>query len=134
MGQTLTPSTSGIADDDGLSNATYAYQWVSSDGPTDRDIDGATSSTYTITASELGRMIKVLVTFEDDGGNSEAVTSAATAAVTAAPNIAATGKPAIVGDTIIRGFNTDVLTVDLTSIADDNGVPDSGFPVLLDLR
>ena len=127
VGQTLTPSTSGIADDDGLSNATYAYQWVSSDGPTDRDIDGATSSTYTITASEVGRMIKVLVTFEDDGGNSEAVTSAATAAVTAAPNIAATGKPAIVGDTIIRGFNTDVLTVDLTSIADDNGVPDSGF-------
>ena len=127
VGQTLTPSTSGIADDDGLSNATYAYQWVSSDGPTDRDIDGATSSTYTITASELGRMIKVLVTFEDDGGNSEAVTSAATEAVTAAPNIAATGKPAIVGDTIIRGFNTDVLTVDLTSIADDNGVPDSGF-------
>ena len=43
VGQTLTASTSGITDDDGLTNATFEYQWISSDGTTDQDIDGATS-------------------------------------------------------------------------------------------
>ena len=125
--QTLTASTSDIADEDGLNNVSYRYQWVSNDGSTDQDIADATSSTYTVTAAELDRTIKVLVTFEDDDGNSEAVTSAATAAVTAAPNVAATGKPAIVGSTIIGHLYTEALTVDLTGIADGNGVPDSGF-------
>ena len=127
VGQTLTASKSSVADQDGLSNATFEYQWVSNDGSTDRDIADATSSTYKLTASELGRTIKVLVTFTDNAGNSEAVTSAATASVEAAPNIAATGKPAIVGSTIVGHLYTEALTVDLSGIADDNGVPDSGF-------
>ena len=33
--QTLTVSTSGIRDDDGLSNPQFAYRWERSDGATD---------------------------------------------------------------------------------------------------
>ena len=40
VGQTLTASTSGIADTDGLSNPSFSYQWVSNDGTNDTDISG----------------------------------------------------------------------------------------------
>ena len=128
VGQTLTASRSDIADPDGLDNATFAYQWVSNDGSTDRDIADATSSTYTVTASELGRTIKVLVTFADDGGNHEIATSAATEAVVAARKVPATGKPVIVGDPIIPPHHsTEALTVDLSGISDQNGMSGAEF-------
>ena len=82
VGQTLTANTSGISDADGmitvLINVAYRYQWLSS---RDTEIDGATSSTYTLQASDDGKVIKVRVTFNDDAGNGEALTSEATAAV-----------------------------------------------------
>ena len=77
VGQTLTASTSGISDDDGLTNVIYSYQWLADD----TEIDGATSSTYTLQASDNGKVIKVRVTFTDDAGNEESLTSAATAEV-----------------------------------------------------
>ena len=83
VGQTLTASTSGISDSDGLTNATFAYQWLSS---RDAEIDGATSSTYTLVEADEGKTIKVRVSFTDDRGHQETVTSTATAAVTAAPS------------------------------------------------
>ena len=82
VGETLTADTSGIADADGLTNVSYSYQWLSS---TDTEIDGATGSAYTLQVSDLGRIIKVRVSFTDDAGNHEMLTSAATAAVAAAP-------------------------------------------------
>lgn len=85
VGETLTADTSGITDEDGLTDATFSYQWVSNDGTTDSDISGATNSTYTLVAAEEGKTIKVRVSFADDGGNDETLTSAATAAVAAAP-------------------------------------------------
>ena len=78
VGQTLTAGTSGIADADGLTNVTYSYQWLST---RDVEIDGAASSTYTLQASDDGKTIKVRVTFTDDAGNEESMTSAATEAV-----------------------------------------------------
>ena len=77
VGQTLTADTSGISDDDGLGNVTYNYQWLADD----TEIDGATSSTYTLQASDNGKAIKVRVTFTDDGGSEESLTSTATEAV-----------------------------------------------------
>ena len=79
--QTLTADTSPIEDEDGLTNASYRYQWVAGGS----DIDGATSSTYTLTASEQGQTIQVRVTFTDDRNNAETLTSIATAEVAAAP-------------------------------------------------
>ena len=83
VGQTLTADTAGIADADGLTNVSYSYQWLSS---RDTEIEGATSSTYTPQSSDKGKVIKVRVTFTDDGGSEETLTSAATAAVAASPD------------------------------------------------
>ena len=80
MGETLTADTSGITDADGLSNATFTYQWLSS---RDTEIDGATTSTYTLVETDEGKAIKVQVSFTDDADNQEMLTSAPTAAVAA---------------------------------------------------
>ena len=80
--QTLTASTSGISDADGLANVSYSYQWLA-DGS---DIAGATAATYTPTDADQGKTVKVRVSFEDDAGNAESLTSAATTEVAAAPS------------------------------------------------
>ena len=77
VGQTLTASTSGISDTDGLTNVTYSYQWMADD----TDIDGATSSTYTVQSSDNGKVIKVRVDFRDDARTRESLTSEGTSAV-----------------------------------------------------
>ena len=77
VGQTLTASTTGISDDDGLTNVSYSYQWLADD----TEIDGATSSTYTVQSSDNGKTIEVRVTFTDDADKEESLTSAGTAAV-----------------------------------------------------
>ena len=81
VGETLTADTSGIADSDGTDDATFAYQWQADD----TDISGATASRYTLVDSDEGKVIKVRVSFTDDAGNTESLTSAATAVVAAAP-------------------------------------------------
>ena len=77
VGQTLTASTSEIADTNGLDNVSYSYQWLADD----TEIDGATSSTYTVQSTDNGKVIKVRVTFTDDAGSEESLTSAGTSAV-----------------------------------------------------
>ncbi len=77
LGETLTANTSGVADADGLSNVQYDYQWLADDA----EIAGATGSTYTLAAADEGKAIKVRVTFTDDAGNVETLTSAATDAL-----------------------------------------------------
>ena len=78
VGQTLTATTTGIGDDDGISTAVFAYQWLADDAA----IEGATASTYTVAAEDVGKTLKVTVTFTDDAGNEESLTSDATAALT----------------------------------------------------
>ena len=84
VGETLTTSTTDISDTDGLTKVSYAYQWTANDGTSDSDIADATTSTYTLVPSDMGKTIKVKVTFTDDAGNGESLPSAATAAVAAA--------------------------------------------------
>ena len=86
MGQTLTADTTGIADADGLTNVSFSYQWIRSDGNTDTDIAGETDSTYTLVSADVGKTIKVKVSFTDDANNAETLTSEATGAVAAKPN------------------------------------------------
>ena len=90
VGETLTASTTGIADANGLTTPNYTYQWIRVDG-TEADIASANSSTYTLGAADLGKTLKVRVTFADDLGHTETLTSAATATVGAA----ATGPPTV---------------------------------------
>ena len=77
VGQTLTASTSTITDADEMTGATFAYQWVSGDGTYDSDISGATSASYTLVDDDEGKSIKVRVSFTDDAGHDESLTSAA---------------------------------------------------------
>ena len=72
VGKTLTAATDDIEDLDGLpTTPTFTYQWVRVDGSTDTDIPGAASETYTLTASDLGKQIKVTVSFTDFRGHAE---------------------------------------------------------------
>ncbi len=65
QGQTLSANTSGIADADGLGS--FVYQWTR-DGSV---IAGATSSTYTLSAADVGRAMRVSVSFTDALGSAE---------------------------------------------------------------
>ena len=122
-GQTLTASTSGINDADGLDEVSYSYQWIRNDGTTDSNIQDATASTYTLTDDDVGKTIKVQVSFTDDRDNQESLTSAATAAVTAKPNNAATGQPTVSG-TAREG---ETLTAGTSGIDDADGLDDVSY-------
>ena len=122
VGQTLTADTANIVDQDGLTGVSYTYQWIA--GGT--DIDGATGSTYTLTASEQGQTIQVRVTFTDDSGNAETLTSAATGAVAAAAaqaNNPPTGLPSISGTPQVG----ETLTADTSPIDDADGLTGATF-------
>ena len=127
VGETLTVDTSGIADDDGLVNATYRYKWIVSDGGADVDIAGATDSTYTVVAADKGLTIKVRVRFTDDAGNNERLTSAATDDVGLAvqqqedSNTPASVQPIITGTARVG----ETLTADISSLAD--GLTNASF-------
>ena len=123
VGETLTVDTSGIADTDGLTNVSYGYQWIRNDGGTDTDISGATDSTYTLAAADEGKTVKVRVSFTDDAGSGETLTSAATAAVDAAPNSPATGAPTIIGTAQVG----QTLTADTSAIADADGLTNVSY-------
>ena len=85
VGEDLTANTSAIADADGLNNVSHVYQWVRvASGGQETDIPGETSAGYTVTVGDLGDAFKLRVTFTDDKGNPESLTSAPTAAVTVA--------------------------------------------------
>ena len=105
VGETLTAVTTGITDADGLTGPTYTYQWIRVDGGTEADISGANSSTYTLDAADLGKTIKVKVSFTDDASNTETLTSAATATVTAGTTATCAGMCLVsnVGQTEIDG-------------------------------
>ena len=70
VGRRLLVNTSGIMDADGLSNPGFTYQWLADDA----EITGATGSAYDLTAAEAGKVIKVRVSFTDDGGARETLT------------------------------------------------------------
>ena len=130
-GETLTATTSGIADEDGMTGAVFAYQWIRHDlaTATDTDIEGATGSTYTVTSADEGKALKVRVTFTDDAGNEESVTSYAVIASPAPTrtrepaNSAATGAPGIEGSAVVG----QTLTATTTGIVDDDGISAAVF-------
>ena len=92
VGETLTASTASIADPDGLTGS-FTYQWlqVDSDGTSNpTNIMGATSNTYTLTTSEVGKTVQVEVSFTDSGGGEEERVSTAypsSGTVVAAPTV-----------------------------------------------
>ena len=119
VGETLTADTSGIADEDGLDNVVFSYQWMADD----TNIQDATGSSYTLVSDDESRTITVTVSFTDAEGNPETLTSDPTGEVAAKPNIQATGLPTISG-TIQVG---ETLTANVTGIADEDGLDNVVF-------
>ena len=75
VGATLTAAGGDIADTNGLTNATFTYQWIRVVGGNESDITNATGTTYLLTADDFDKQIKVSVSFTDDDGYSESRTS-----------------------------------------------------------
>lgn len=73
--QTLTASTTGVSDADGP--GTLSYQWLRNGAA----ISGATSSTYVTGDADVGANLSVRVSYTDNQGTAETLTSASTAAV-----------------------------------------------------
>ena len=123
VGETLTADTSAIADDDGLDNAIYAYQWIADDGTADADIADGTNSTYTLAGADEGNTIKVRVTFTDDAGTQETLVGVATETIAARPNAAPAGAPTISGTPQVG----EALTADTSAIADADGLDNATY-------
>ena len=144
VGETLTADISGIADEDGLENVTrnylwaavgssgkigarYAYQWLvdGADSGSGDHHAGYNNTTYTLAEDDEGKAISVRVTFVDDAGYQETLTSAATDAVAPLPqpNSPARGAPTIGGAAQVG----ETLTVDTSGITDEDGLDDSTF-------
>ena len=72
----LTANTDDITDGDGLVNVDYTYQWiqVDPDGTNPENV-GSDQDNYTLLDADAGKRIQVKVTFEDDAGNAEELTS-----------------------------------------------------------
>ena len=119
VGETLTADTSGIADEDGLDNVTFSYQWMADDA----NIQGATDRAYTLADRDEGKTIKVIVSFTDDANNEESLTSDPIGEVAAKPNTQATGQPTISGMALVG----QTLTADVTGIADEDGLTNAVF-------
>ena len=119
VAEVLTASTDGITDANGLIGVSYGYQWIRVDGATETDIAGATSMTYTPVAADEGKQVRVKVTFRDDSGNAEALTSGP---YPASGGIATANNPAT-GDLTISGRAqvAEELTAEL-DVVDDDGL------------
>ena len=143
VGETLTAGPGDIADVDGFdaSTTTLAYQWISNDGSADSDISGATEMTYVPVAGDVGNTLKVRVSFTDDAGNAEMVTSAATAAVTAVPaglSIVGIADPTEIGEGNKQSFTvrlstepTNAVTVTIATVdADGNAVVTTDYATI----
>ena len=87
VGRTLTASTVGIADVDGLPSSGFTWQWIRVATDTSETNIG-TGASYTLVAADAGATIVVEVSFTDQGGTPEGpLRSAATAVVTTAPTV-----------------------------------------------
>ena len=133
VGETLTADTSSIDDADGLTNATFEYQWLHNQSVVDAntgtsyyinvEVPGETGSTYELAPADKGRTFAVRVSFSDDRGHSESLTSGNTVIVAARPNSEPTGLPAITGTPQVG----QVLTADTSAIDDEDGLTNVSY-------
>jgi Ca2+-binding RTX toxin-like protein len=84
QGQVVTALTGAIADQDGLVGVTFGFQWEQDAGDGFTPIAGATQSAFTPTAAQVGRPLRVVVSFTDNNGTASRLTSAASSPVSAA--------------------------------------------------
>ena len=81
VGESLGANTSDIADADGPEDISFTYQWLRNDGTSDTEINREVTQYYRLTSADVGKTIKVRVSFTDDAGYAETLTSEATGTV-----------------------------------------------------
>ena len=119
VGGVLTVDVSGIADSDGVPSL-FSYQWVRVDGSDEDDISGATGSTYQLVSADVGKKLKVEVSFIDGSGFSEGpLASDATALVPAPVN-----NPPVFTSSSSFFVNENLLSVGVV-VASDSDSQDS---------
>ena len=91
LGGVLTASNT-LADLDGM--GTLSYQWLS-DGVA---ISGATKTTYTVGAADIGRSVTVKASYKDGFGTQESVSSAAVVPASATAGVTITKSDLYTGD------------------------------------
>ena len=121
VGETLSATVTNVADADGLAaSPAYTYAWLrGAPGATPVVIAGADSSTYTPVAADIGQTLQARVSFTDDNGNAETLTSQATAVVTqrATVSVTVTGPdrvPETDGQAVFTLARTGAATAALT--------------------
>ena len=119
--QTLVADTSALADEDGL--GTFSYQWLR-DGTA---IAGATVSAYTTTASDIDKALSVIISYTDEYGTVETITSASSGTI-ANVNDAPTGSIAITGALEEK----QTLVADTSALADEDGLGTFNYQWLRD--
>ena len=125
VGKTLTADTTEIEDADGITKAyipeivsSFRYVWLADDV---KFYGGSYEKTVTLTVAQLSKRIEVRVSFKDDEGFDEVITSEPTALVVAADaadNTPPTGLPTITGTAQVG----QTLTAGTSDIADGNGL------------
>jgi hypothetical protein len=110
VGSTLTANTGSLVDANIL--GPFHYAWKAGGNAI-----GADSATYIVTASELGKLITVDVTYTDGDGYNESVTGTAAGVILAA-NVLPTGNVTITGTATVGS----TLTADISTLADANGL------------
>jgi hypothetical protein len=111
---TLAVDTTAISDVDGLGS--FSYRWLR-DGEA---ISGATGTEYTLDDADVGKVIQIEVTFDDQRGFNESLLSLAS------PKIAAVDDPTL-GELILDGLTNDeakedaTLRVDIRQLVDADG-------------
>ena len=129
VGEVVTATLGTIDDEDGRPSsnfpAGYTIRWIRVDSGTETEIENATSDTYTLMAADVGKMVKVRVSFQDADSFDEARESDPwPSSGTIASGSPATGKPVISGTA--RPGQT--LTAAPGDIADADGLPSGTFP------
>ena len=124
VGHTLTASTSGIDDQDGLTSPGYTYQWQQQDGGVYTDITGATAMVYTLSTDDQDKRVRVQVTLTDDDRNIHTLESAPTGLVQAQTRVPA-GKVKVSLDAtayVVEEGETIQVTVTLAEAPEDERV------------
>ncbi|WP_088675071.1 DUF4082 domain-containing protein [Rhizobium sp. R339] len=115
QGQAL---TAAVSDLDGLANVSITYRWQQLIGTTWSNIAGATSSTWTLQAAQVGRQVRVQATYTDQlGGTENNRTSLATS-----PIVASNPAGNDIGVVSIIGAATQNRTI-AASVTDVDGLP-----------
>ena len=120
VGNTLTAGTSAIMDADG-GPGSFAYEWVrvDSDGTSNETVIGSNAETYTLVAGDEGKKVKVKVSFTDDAGNSESLTSDAyPSSGTIVPEIINAAPIFTEGATTTRAFNETLGDAAVATVSD----------------